>query len=485
MNFTTLSPHELAKKLEIKELSSEEITKMYLERIKQHDSDIHAFFEVFDDVLDQARLVDHRRAQGDTSLDTFAGLPLAVKSLILVKGKKTTGGSRILENYVASYDATAIARLRKAGLVFMGTSNMDEFGMGSSTENSAFGTTKNPWKREKIPGGSSGGSAAAVAAGFVPLALGSDTGGSTRQPASLCGIVGLKPTYGRISRHGLIALASSFDQIGSFAKDVVSVAHLLRLMEGKDPKDATSANLSETTIDEFLQKDIKGMRIGIPKEYFLPGMDMEIKQAVMASVEIFEKHGAIIKEISLPHTSYALATYYLILFCEASSNLARLDGMRYGFSAAEESLTDVYEITRGQGFGAEVKRRIMLGTYALSKGYYDAYYKKALKVRTLIKKDFDEAFKDVDIIVSPTSPSVAWNLGEKFEDPLAMYLSDIYTVPINLSTVPAMSIPCGFSREGLPIGMQLIARPFNEQVLFQAGNFYQSVTDWHRKNAFS
>src|SRR3989338_344957 len=347
MNFTTLSPHELAKKLEIKELSSEEITKMYLERIKQHDSDIHAFFEVFDDVLDQARLVDHRRAQGDTSLDTFAGLPLAVKSLILVKGKKTTGGSHILENYVASYDATAIARLRQAGLVCMGTTNMDEFGMGSSTENSAFGPTKNPWNREKIPGGSSGGSAAAVAAGFVPLALGSDTGGSTRQPASLCGIVGLKPTYGRISRHGLIALASSFDQIGAFAKDVSSVAHLLRLMEGKDPKDATSANLSETTIDEFLQKDIKGMRIGIPKEYFLDGMDTEIKKAVMASVNVFEEHGALIKEISLPHTPYALATYYLILFCEASSNLARLDGMRYGFSKVAESLTDVYEMTRG------------------------------------------------------------------------------------------------------------------------------------------
>lgn len=479
MDITQLNPHDLAQKLASKELSSEEITKAFLEKIKRQDIFFHAFLEVYEDAVEQARQIDTLRKKG-ASLDAFAGLPIAVKNNILVQGKKTTSGSFLLKEYVASYSATVIKRIQQAGLILIGATNMDEFAMGSSTENSYFGPTKNPWDPTKVPGGTSGGSAAAVASRMVPLALGSDTGGSVRQPASLCGITGLKPTYGRVSRYGLMATASSLDQIGTFAPDVLSAAHLLRLIEGKDEKDATSAELSETTIEELLEPEIQNMRIGIPKEYFLEGMDPEIKKAILESVKLLEQQGAQIKELSLPHTDYALAAYYLILFSEASSNLARFDGIRYGFSPSVKNIQEAYELARGQGFGPEVKRRIMLGTYTLSKGYYEAYYKKALQARTLIKKDFDEAFKEVDVLITPTSPCVAWGLGEKFEDPLAMYLADIYTISISLATVPALSVPCGFSKN-LPVGMQIIARPFNEHALLRVAAFYQSITDWHKK----
>jgi aspartyl-tRNA(Asn)/glutamyl-tRNA(Gln) amidotransferase subunit A len=357
---------------------------------------------------------------------------------------------------------------------------MDDAAMGSSTETSHWGPTKNPWDTTKVPGGSSGGSAAAVAAGFVPAALGSDTGGSVRQPASLCGVVGLKPTYGRVSRYGLIALASSLDQIGPFAHTVEDVALMLQVIEGKDPRDATSVDLTQTTIPELIEKDVSGLKLGLPKEYFLEGMDPQVKKTVLEAVDRLADAGAQIEEISLPHAPYALAAYYIIQPAEASSNLGRFDGLRYGYHSSGENLKETYERTRGEGFGREVKRRIMLGSYTLSAGYYDAYYRKALKVRSLIKKDFDDALKIVDAIVTPTSPSVAWGLGEKFNDPLTMYLSDIYTITANLATIPAMSIPCGFVGD-LPVGLQIMGKPFDEYTLFRIGATYQSLTDWHTR----
>src|SRR3989338_6802763 len=353
---------------------------------------------------------------------------------------------------------------------------MDEFAMGSSTESSHYGPTKNPWDKDKIPGGSSGGSAAAVASGFVPVALGSDTGGSIRQPAALCGVVGLKPTYGRVSRYGLMALASSLDQIGPFTRTVEDAALVLEAIEGLDPKDSTSFDLTNTVVPSLIEKDVTGMKLGLPKEYFNGMMDPLVEKTIMAAVEELERAGAKIQEISLPHCEYALATYYIIQPAEASSNLGRFDGLRYGYHSTGQNLQETYERTRGEGFGSEVKRRIMLGSYTLSAGYYDAYYRRALKVRSLIKRDFDQAFKQVEAIVSPTSPSVAWNLGEKFNDPIAMYLSDIYSVCANLATIPAMSIPCGFVN-GLPVGLQLMAKPFDEYSLFRIGATYQDRTD--------
>ena len=466
-------------KMEDGSLSSEELVRSCLDTIKQHNPKLNAVLSVFDTAVEEAKKIDVRRRLGE-SMPPLAGIPILLKDNMLVFNEPSTSGSRILEGHKGVYDATVVRRLREAGAILLGRTNMDEFAMGSSTENSHFGPTKNPWDKMRVPGGSSGGSACAVSVGMAPCALGSDTGGSIRQPAALCGVVGLKPTYGRVSRYGLMSLASSFDQIGPFTRTVEDAALVMQAIEGRDPRDATSMELSDTTVSELLERDVKGMRIGIPKEYFVEGMDEDVKTRVMDAVRVFEIAGAQVQETSLPHTSYALAAYYIIMPAEASSNLGRFDGIRYGFSSQAESLTGSYERTRGEGFGREAQRRIMLGTYILSKGYYDAYYRKALQVRTLIKRDFDEAFKLVDAIVAPTSPSVAWPIGEKFNDPLTMYLSDIYTISANLATIPAMSIPCGFVND-LPVGLQLMARPFGETTLYRLGNYYQSVTDWgHR-----
>lgn len=475
INFLTIS--EIKKALLEKKITSEELVQQCLNNIKEHDHKIGTFLHVAEEeALAEARDFDRRRVAGE-DLMPLAGIPIAIKNNIFVQGRKITAGSKMLENYEASYDATVIKRLRAAGAIIIGETNMDEFAMGSSTETSAFFPTKNPWDLKKVPGGSSGGSIAAVAAGFVSVALGTDTGGSVRQPAALCGIVGLKPTYGRVSRYGIVAMSSSLDQVGPCARTVEDVAEIFSVISGNDDYDATTVE-SDVIIPKLISSDVKGLRIGIPKEYFIEGMDSEVKKAVMDAVEIFKTNGAEIREISLPHTEHAIATYYVIMPCEVGSNLSRLDGIRFGHSVEGKNLLETYLAARGEGFGSEVKRRIMLGSFALSKGYADAYYKKALRVRSLIRQDFDEAFKHVDVILTPTSPTVAWDLGAKFNDPLTMYLSDIYTVSANLAGIPAMSVPCGFS-QGLPIGLQLMAKPFDETCLFRAGKFYQSMTDWH------
>lgn len=479
MDASTLTIKQAAGLLQAKECSSVDLVKRSLDAINQRNGELNALLEISSTVLADAKRIDDRRANGE-DLGPLAGIPLVTKDNMLIQGWKASAGSRMLENHVSAYDATVVGRLRKAGMVFVGRANMDEFAMGSSTESSHWGPTKNPWDTARVPGGSSGGSATAVAAGFAPCALGSDTGGSIRQPASLCGIVGLKPTYGRVSRYGLIALASSLDQIGPFTRTVEDAALVMQAMEGKDDRDATTAEDFETAIPELMQKDIRGLRIGLPKEYFVDGMDERVRLAVTEAVRLFESAGALVTEISLPHAEFALAVYYIIMPAEASSNLGRFDGVRYGYSSSGNSLIESYERTRGEGFGKEAQRRIMLGAYTLSAGYYDAYYRKALQVRALIRQDFDRAYKDVDVIVTPTSPSVAWKLGEKFNDPLTMYLSDIYTISANLAGVPALSLPCGFV-DGLPVGLQLMGRHFDEASLYRLGMYYQSVTDWHEK----
>ncbi|MEK7614795.1 MAG: Asp-tRNA(Asn)/Glu-tRNA(Gln) amidotransferase subunit GatA [Patescibacteria group bacterium] len=479
MDVSALTIKQAKDFLETKGGSSEALVSACLKRIEDQNENLNAVLDVSTTALEEARAIDQKRAKGE-SLGVLAGIPILVKDNILVQGWENKACSQILEGHRSAYNATAIQRLKDAGAILIGRTNMDEFGMGSSTENSHFGPTKNPWDTKKIPGGSSGGSAAAVAAGFAPVALGSDTGGSIRQPSSMCGTVGFKPTYGRVSRYGLMALTSSFDTIGPITRTVEDAALVMQVMEGKDPKDGTSVEIPETTIPQLMDPSLEGLTIGIPKEYFLDGMDEEIRRLVMNSVSVLEAAGAKTVEISMPHTTYALATYYVLLFCEASSNLGRYDGLRFGYHSSGKNLFDTYLQTRGEGFGPEVKRRIMLGSYGLSAGYYDAYYRKALKVRTLIKRDFDEAFKHVDAIVTPTSPSIAWNLGEKFADPLTMYLSDIYTITANLATVPAVSIPCGFSQD-LPVGMQLMGRPFDEHTLYRIGMAYQNATDWHTR----
>lgn len=470
---------ELKERLETGKLTSEKLVASVLDTIGEKNADLNALLSVSQTALDEARLIDARRARGE-DVGVLGGIPIVMKDNILVQGWENTSGSQILEGHKSSYHATVVERLKRAGAILIGRANMDEFAMGSSTESSHFGPTKNPWDLSRVPGGSSGGSAASVAAGIVPAALGSDTGGSIRQPASLCGVVGLKPTYGRVSRYGLMAMASSLDQIGPITRTVEDAALVMRAIEGKDPKDATSVDLTETTVPEFMNESLDGVTLGIPDEYFLEGMDEDVKMLVMDAVAQLERAGAKIERISMPHAPYALAAYYVLMPCEASSNLGRFDGLRFGYHSTGNSLLETYERSRGEGFGAEVKRRIVLGSYALSAGYYDAYYRKALKVRTLIKKDFDEAFKRVDAIVTPTSPSVAWKIGEKFGDPLTMYLSDIYTITANLATVPAMSIPCGFS-QGLPVGLQLMGKPFDEHMLYRIGMCYQNATDWHQR----
>ncbi|MEI6511303.1 MAG: Asp-tRNA(Asn)/Glu-tRNA(Gln) amidotransferase subunit GatA [Candidatus Uhrbacteria bacterium] len=458
--------------------TAESVVREALDAIESGNEKLNALLGTYSSAIEDAKEIDRRIAAGE-DVGVLAGVPIVMKDNMLVKGERCSAGSRILENYDAPYDSTVTTRLRAAGAVLIGRANMDEFAMGSSTENSHYGPSRNPWDVSRVPGGSSGGSAVAVAAGFAPIALGSDTGGSIRQPAALCGIVGLKPTYGRVSRHGLMALSSSLDQIGPFARTVEDAELVMSVMQGKDEMDATSAGVVEGVkgVD-----GIKGLRVGVPKEYFVDGMDENIRRSVLDAVAEFERAGAEIVPISLPTAEYALAAYYVIQPCEAASNLGRFDGIRFGYSSEGQTLLETYERSRGEGFGAETQRRIILGTFVSSAGYSDAFYKKASKVRTLIKRDFDEAFKRCDVIAAPTSPSLAWAIGEKFADPLSMYLSDIYTVSANLATIPAMSVPCGFV-DGLPVGLQLMARPFDEASLYRAGKFYQSVTDHHLKIA--
>lgn len=409
------------------------------------------------------------------------GIPVSIKDNICVKDEETTCASKILSGFIPPYDAEVVRRLKGAGAVLWGKTNMDEFAFGSSTENSFYGATKNPYNTQCVCGGSSGGSAAAVAAGEAIMSLGSDTGGSIRQPASFCGVVGLKPTYGRVSRYGLIAFASSLDQIGPLTKDTRDSALAMNVISGYDPKDSTSANVEVPDFTQVLGQDINGLKVGLPKEYFTEGIDKEVRLAIDEAIQILKKKGAEFSQISLPHTEYAVAVYYIIATAEASSNLARFDGVQYGYRKKDnDGLIDMYNSTRGEGFGKEAKRRIILGTYVLSSGYYDAYYLRAQKVRTLIKQDFDAVFKNFDCIITPTSPTAAFKIGEKTEDPLKMYLSDIYTISANLAGLPAISIPCGFSREGLPIGLQIIAKPFDEEALFKLGFIYEQETHWRK-----
>jgi len=478
-----LTIHQARALLDAGEISAVELTQAVLDRILSVDNAVKAYLTLTPEAaLEQARAADAARVgAGLAPALPLQGIPIAVKDIICTAGIPTTCGSRILEDFVPPYDATVVARLKAAGAVILGKTNTDEFAMGSSTENSAFFPTHNPWDLERVPGGSSGGSAAAVAAGECLGALGTDTGGSVRQPAALCGIVGLKPTYGRVSRYGLIAFASSLDQVGVLTRDVTDAAILLNVIAGHDPLDSTSLDAPVPDATAALTGDIRGMRVGVPREYFIPGMQPEVEAAVRAALEKLADLGAEIVEVSLPHTDYALPVYYLIAPAEASANLARYDGVRYGLRIVGNSLEDTYKQTRGQGFGPEVKRRIMLGTYALSAGYYDAYYLKAQKVRTLIKGDFDRAFQQVDVIVTPTSPTTAFRIGEKTDDPIQMYLSDIFTLSVNLAGICGINVPCGFDAQGLPIGMQIIGPALGEMTILRVAYAYEQATDWHTR----
>lgn len=477
MNITDLTVHELKDKLSKKELTISEINKAYIERINEKEKDLDAFMTLLtDEALEKAKKIEEKIENGDIT-SSLAGIPIGIKDNICTKGIKTTCSSKMLENFIAPYDATVMEKINSQNMIPLGKLNMDEFAMGSSTENSAFKKTRNPWNLNKVPGGSSGGSASAVAAGMVPWALGSDTGGSVRQPASLCGIVGLKPTYGLISRYGLIAYASSLDQIGTFTKDVEDCAMLLNVISGKDEKDTTSVDMGEKDYTKALKNDVKGLRIGVPKEYFAEGINPEVKEKVENAIEEYKKMGAVVEECSLPIAEYTLATYYIISCAEASSNLGRFDGIRYGYRTNNYSnLRELFVNSRTEGFGAEVKRRIILGTYVLSSGYYDAYYKKAQQVRTLIKNEFNKVFEKYDILIIPTSPVTAFGIGEKSDNPLEMYMADICTVPINVAGVPAISIPCGVDKEGLPIGMQIIGKHFSEETILNAAYTYEQKT---------
>jgi aspartyl-tRNA(Asn)/glutamyl-tRNA(Gln) amidotransferase subunit A len=479
LNQLTIS--ELRAKLSKKATSAKEIVQACLDQIKRVDPQVKAFLSVDEqDALAQADIADKAIAAGLPQ--PLLGIPIAIKDVLAVKGHPLQCGSKILDKFVSPYDATAIARLRKAGAIVFGRLNMDEFAMGSSTENSAFGHTRNPWGLDRVPGGSSGGSAAAVAADECIASLGTDTGGSIRQPAALCGVVGVKPTYGRVSRYGLVAFASSLDQIGPFTKDVRDAAILTRILAGHDPLDSTSIPEPVPDYSAELTGEIRGLRIGLPKEYFVGGMDEEVSAAVQAAVKQLESLGAQVQEISLPHTDYAVATYYIVATAEASANLARFDGIRYGIRVEGADPNELYMKTRGAGFGAEVKRRVILGTYVLSSGYYDAYYLRAQKVRTLIRQDFLKAFEKVDAIVTPTSPTPAFKAGEKSDDPLQMYLSDIFTISCNLAGISGISVPCGFTTEPrLPIGLQLLGKPFGEGTLFRMAHVYEQSTQWHKQ----
>ncbi len=473
MNLFELTAHQILEQIKSTKLEPAFVVKAVTDRARALNSKTNAFIRFSDPV---------------GRLDGAFSIPIAIKDNICVKGSLTTCGSRILEGFSPPYDAGVVEKVKAAGGVILGSANMDEFAFGSSCETSIYGPARNPWNLECVPGGSSGGSAAAVAAGQAVWALGSDTGGSIRQPASFCGVVGLKPTYGRVSRYGLIAFGSSLDQIGPFAKDVRDAAILLNIISGFDQRDSTSVNVPVPDYTKALGRDVKGLRIGIPREYFIEGIQPDVLSAVKQAIEVFRKQGAVIQEISLPHTQYAVATYYIVATAEASSNLARFDGVEYGFRAAvnkplKSPLVDMYELTRVQGFGDEAKRRIMLGTYVLSSGYYDAYYLRAQKVRTLIKQDFDKAFSACDLVLSPTSPTTAFRIGEKMNDPIAMYLSDIFTIPANMAGIPAISLPCGFDKARLPVGLQLMAAPFAEEMIFRAAHAYEQATPWHLERA--
>ncbi|MDO8519768.1 MAG: Asp-tRNA(Asn)/Glu-tRNA(Gln) amidotransferase subunit GatA [Deltaproteobacteria bacterium] len=476
-DITSLTIHELAEKLRKKEVSSVEITQKYLDRIGKLDSKIGAYLTVCaEQALAVAAVADKRIAAGYAV--PLTGIPLGPKDIYLTEGIPTTCASKILEGYIPPYNGTVIQKFLDAGSVILGKVNLDEFAMGSSTENSAYQITKNPWDLSRVPGGSSGGSAAAVSADLCAGSLGTDTGGSIRQPAALCGIVGLKPTYGRVSRYGVIAFASSLDQMGPMTKDVEDCALMMNVMAGHDPKDSTSVQKEVPDYTSFLKKPVKGLKIGMPKEYFAKGVSTEVGESVKKAIRELEKLGAKIEEVSLPATEYACAVYYILAPAEASSNLARFDGVRFGFRAKAETLGGMYEKTKTEGFGPEVKRRIMLGTYVLSAGYYDAYYRKAQKARTVIRKDFDEVFKKVDLLATPTSPTTAFKIGEKTSDPVQMYLSDICTIPVNLAGLPGISLPCGFDSAKLPISLQLIGRPFDEGTLLTAAHAYEQATAW-------
>ncbi len=508
MELHSLTLHALRELIIKKEITAKDAAFAYTRRIGQVEPEVNAFLTLTPNkTIEMAERAD-KVISGQPEAGQPApllGVPLAIKDNMCTEGIKTTCASRMLENFIPPYESTATRKLMDAGYVLLGKTNMDEFAMGSSTENSAFGATKNPWDLSRIPGGSSGGSAAAVAADMCAAALGSDTGGSIRQPAACCGVVGLKPTYGRVSRYGLVAFASSLDQIGPITKDVEDCAIMMNVIGGHDPLDSTSADVALPDFTANLKDGIKGLRVGIPREYFpgylnlpqdwkqalrlgersyfvSPGIDKEVFAAIMEAVNALQSLGAEIKEISLPHTGHAVATYYILATSEASSNLARYDGVKYGYRAKEhEDLLDMYKRTRSEGFGPEVKRRIMLGTYALSSGYYEAYYKKAQQVRTLIKRDFDDAFKDVDIIITPTSPTPAFKLGEKTADPLQMYLSDIFTISVNLAGIPGLSLPCGMTGSNLPVGMQILGRHWGEETVLRAAYAYEQATDWHTR----
>ncbi len=465
---------EAQAKLRKREISSRDLTRTCLDRIAAVEPKLNAFITVCErEALEQADAADKRLAKGDAP--PLCGIPLGIKDIYATKGVKTTCGSKILENFVPPFDATVIAKLRGEGAVFVGKANMDEFAMGSSTENSAFGPTRNPYDLERVAGGSSGGSAAAVAAYECLASLGTDTGGSIREPASFCGVVGIKPTYSRVSRYGVVAYASSLDQVGPFSRTVRDAAIMLRTLAGLDPNDSTCSARPVPDYERALTGDVKGLRIGVPKEYFVEGMEPEVEKSVRDALANLQKAGARTVDISLPHTPYAIAAYYLVATAEASANLARYDGVRYGLRVPAENNIQLNEKTRAQGFGAEVKRRIMLGTFALSAGYYDAYYLKGQKVRTLIRRDFERAFESCDVVMAPVAPTTAFKLGEKTDDPLTMYLSDIFTISVNLAGLPGMSIPCGYDNDGLPIGLQIIGAPFSEETIFRVGDAYEKL----------
>jgi aspartyl-tRNA(Asn)/glutamyl-tRNA(Gln) amidotransferase subunit A len=487
MKLSELSLKEASQKIQAREISSLELTNEYLNNIKKAEPKISAFLEVTQELaIEGAKNADKKVKEGGDN-SPLLGIPTALKDNMLSLGTRATAASKILEEYQSMYDSTVTEKLKSDGAVILGKTNLDEFAMGSSTESSAFQKTKNPWNLEKVPGGSSGGSAAAVAAQECVFALGSDTGGSVRQPAAFCGIVGLKPTYGRVSRYGLIALASSLDQIGPLTRTVEDSAIVLNAIAGQDPKDSTTAPVPVEDYTKNLSKDIKGLRIGIPKEYFVSGINKDVEKSVRESIKQLESLGASISEVSLPYTDYALAVYYIILPAEASANLSRYDGIRYGYSIVRDDkkikdLFSVYSKSRARGFGDEVKRRIMIGTYSLSSGFYDAYYRRAQKVRELVKSSFAEIFTGIDVLVTPTTPTTAFSLGEMADDPLTMYLSDIYTVSANIGGIPAISVPCGFS-DGLPIGLQFMAKPFAESQLLQVAYQFEQKNNWYKERA--
>lgn len=463
-----------------KKFSSEELTRACFDNIKKFDSQVNSFITLDEaGALAQAKAVD-QKLKKDGNISPLAGIPVAVKDIFCTAGLKSTGGSKVLENYVPPFDATAVRKLKEADAVIVGKTNCDEFAMGGSTENSAFFQTKNPWDLERVPGGSSGGSAAALAADMCTYSLGTDTGGSIRQPASYCSVSGLKVSYGRVSRYGVMAMTSSLDTIGPFGRNVEDIALILKYLAGRDAKDSTTPDIAVDNYSEEIEKDVKGLKIGLPKEYFIEGMDEGVRQVVLNAAKKFEELGAEIVDISLPHSELAIATYYIIVPSEVSSNMARYDGIKYGLSKRGKDLLDIYLDSRAEGLGREVKRRVMIGTYALSAGYYDAYYKKAMQTRTLVKRDFEDAFKDVDVILTPVAPTPPFKLGENINDPLKMYLEDVFTTPASLAGICGLVVPAGFSNS-LPVGIQLLGKRFDEKTILRVGHQYQLATDWHKQ----